>query len=50
MQFVLVLLLVILGLYAESKAVPAAAFYSIPACHLVARMICWQYQLSSRVA
>jgi regulator of protease activity HflC (stomatin/prohibitin superfamily) len=30
MQFVLALLLVILGLYAESKAVLAAAFYSLP--------------------
>lgn len=30
MQFVLVVLLAILGLYAESKAVLAAAFYSLP--------------------
>ncbi|MBX2851820.1 MAG: hypothetical protein KTR15_08760 [Phycisphaeraceae bacterium] len=30
MQFVLALLLIILGLYAESKAVLAAAFYSLP--------------------
>ncbi|MGB1126027.1 MAG: SPFH domain-containing protein [Phycisphaeraceae bacterium] len=47
MQFVLVLLLVILGLYAESKAVLAAAFYSIPglAIWLLLWMIYKQHQL-----
>eukprot|EP00752_Nemacystus_decipiens_P016859 g15091.t1 len=47
MQFVLVLLLVILGLYAESKAVLAAAFYSVPglAIWLLLWLIYKQHQL-----
>lgn len=47
MQFVLVLLLIILGLYAESKAVLAAAFYSVPglAIWLLLCLIYKQHQL-----
>lgn len=47
MQFVLVLVLVILGLYAESKAVLAAAFYSLPglAIWLLIWLIYKQHQL-----
>lgn len=47
MQFVLVLLLVILGLYAESKAVLAAAFYCVPglAIWLLLWLIYKQHQL-----
>lgn len=47
MQFVLALLLIILGLYAESKAVLAAAFYSLPglAIWLLLWLIYKQHQL-----
>lgn len=47
MQFVLALMLIILGLYAESKAVLAAAFYSLPglAIWLLLWMIYKQHQL-----
>jgi regulator of protease activity HflC (stomatin/prohibitin superfamily) len=47
MQFVLALLLIILGLYAESKAVLAAAFYSLPGLMiwLLLWMIYKQHQL-----
>ncbi|MFK7787918.1 MAG: SPFH domain-containing protein [Phycisphaeraceae bacterium] len=47
MQFVLALLLVILGLYAESKAVLAAAFYTLPglAIWLLLWLIYKQHQL-----
>ncbi|MEO0477317.1 MAG: SPFH domain-containing protein [Planctomycetota bacterium] len=47
MQFVLALLLVILGLYAESKAILAAAFYTLPglAIWLLLWLIYKQHQL-----
>jgi regulator of protease activity HflC (stomatin/prohibitin superfamily) len=47
MQFVLALLLIILGLYAESKAVLAVAFYSLPglAIWLLLWLIYKQHQL-----